>query len=329
MFVRLRLTLSENIARQFQRGGTMTEQGPGEAVVIGGGTMGAGIAAVFCAGNWTTHVVETVEATATTLPQRVSACLQQMGKAGGEKNLSVNTELGSLPWEEVSVVLECVSEDLALKKKIFASVEKLCLPETPITSNSSSYPISEIGQGLASQHRMAGLHFFMPAHLIPLVEVVSSKETSRETADYLCGLMTSLNKHPVWVKKDIPGFLANRIQHALMREAIYMVEQGIASPEDVDAAVRLSFGVRYVGAGPLLQKDFSGLDVQYSAAERIYPDLCNSIEPSPYLKNLVNANQIGVKTHKGFYEWNDDKIEVDKKRYETSLIQALAIIKNN
>ncbi|MCK5446142.1 MAG: 3-hydroxyacyl-CoA dehydrogenase [Rhodospirillaceae bacterium] len=289
--------------------------------------MGAGIAASFCAGDWITHVAETNAMQAETIPGNVQNCLEQLEATDCARNLNVATDIAALPWDKITIVVEAVSENLELKQKIFAQVETLCRPDAAITSNSSSYPISEIGKGLASQNRMAGLHYFMPAHLIPLVEVVSSVHTDPQVGKYLCDVIEALNKRPVWVKKDIPGFLANRIQHALMREAIFMVEQGIASPEDVDAAVQLSFGIRYVGAGPLLQKDFSGIDVQNSAASRIYPDLCNASEPSPYMQQLVADGNIGVKSGKGFYSWTKDQITKQKTRYEEALISALKIIR--
>ena len=295
--------------------------------VIGGGTMGVGIAASFCAGGWETHIVEPADAQAAAVPGKLRDCLDQLEASGCEDRLNVVAEIEDLPWDSITLVVEAVSENLELKQAIFARAEALSRPDCAITSNSSSYPISEIGKGLNSQNRMAGLHYFMPAHLIPLVEVVSSVHTDPEVAERLLDVMSALNKRPVLVKKDIPGFLANRIQHALMREAIYMVEQGIASPEDVDAAVQLSFGIRYIGAGPLLQKDMSGLDVQNSAARRIYPDLCNASEPSPYMQGLVADGHLGVKSGKGFFSWTSDQIAKQESRYKTALIKALQIIR--
>lgn len=290
--------------------------------------MGAGIAASFCAGGWQTHVVEVDQGIAGTLANRIETCLEQMGVDNALGNFTPHGAIELPPWDQVSVVIECVSENLELKRNIFRSVEKLSRADIPITSNSSSFPISGIAQGLKTRHRMAGMHYFMPAHLVPLVEVVSSQDTNEATVKFLCDLMKDLAKRPVWVKKDIPGFLANRIQHALMREAIYMVEQGIATPEDVDTAVRFSFGMRYMGAGPLLQKDISGLDVQCAAAAKIYPDLCNADKPSALLQKLVDENHIGVKTLKGFYDWDAQKVKQVKQSYDANLIKALELIKD-
>jgi 3-hydroxybutyryl-CoA dehydrogenase len=203
---------------------------------------------------------------------------------------------------------------------------KLSLPEVPLTSNSSGFPIHAIGKGLETRSRMLGLHFFMPAHLVPLVEVISSEATSSNLAAEVYDLMKKLGKKPVLVKKDIPGFLANRIQHALMREALSLVEKGIATPEDVDDAVRYGFGFRYIASGPLRQKDLTGLDTQYSAGVTIYPDLCNDSNPSPYLRDKVAAGHLGIKTRKGFYEWTDKEIAKFKADYEKALMKALEIM---
>jgi len=175
---------------------------------------------------------------------------------------------------------------------------------------------------------MLGLHFFMPAHLVPLVEVVCSEATDPAVAAHVGAVMESLGKRPVHVKRDIPGFLANRIQHALMREAISLVEKGIATAEDVDAAVRFGFGFRYVASGPLVQKDISGLDTHCAAAATIYPDLCRATVPSPYMDGLVTTGKIGVKTGEGFYQWTDEKIAKEKANYERTLLAALRILKN-
>jgi 3-hydroxybutyryl-CoA dehydrogenase len=176
---------------------------------------------------------------------------------------------------------------------------------------------------------MLGLHFFMPAHLAPLVEVICSEATEPRLAGEVYDLMKRLGKKPVLLKRDIPGFLANRIQHALMREALSLVEKGIATPEDVDDAVRYGFGFRYIASGPLRQKDLTGLDTQYAAGVAIYPDLCNDSSPSPYIRDKVAAGHLGIKTRKGFYEWGEKEIAKFKASYEEALAKALEIMPEN
>jgi len=233
------------------------------ALIAGGGTMGAGVTAIFCAGGWTVQVIEPADDTARALPGKVSECLDHLETTGS--TATVVPSMDDVDWSGVEIVIDCLPEDLALKQAFFASLDAVAPADAILTSNSSSFPISAIAEGLETQPRMAGLHFFMPAHLVPLVEVISGEATAPETAAQLCEMMVSLGKRPVHVRKDIPGFLANRIQHALMREAMSLAEQGIASPEDIDAAVQFSFGMRFLGAGPFLQKDLAGLDIHHAA----------------------------------------------------------------
>ena len=199
----------------------------------------------------------------------------------------------------------------------------------PLASNSSSFPISEIGAGLATQWRMLGLHFFMPAHLVPAVEVVRGEKTDEVVAQAVTAIMRSVGKKPVQVRRDIPGFLGNRLQHALMREAIALVEQGLASPEDVDTVVRYGFGFRYIAAGPLLQKDHSGIDIHCAAAATMYPHLASTAEPSPLMRQLVERGDFGMKSpgKRGFYAWDDASIAREQARYRRALAAALAILR--
>lgn len=299
-----------------------------QSAVIGGGIMGGDIALIFTAARWSVHMAEPSEKVRMTLPDRFKTAWTKM--KGQEKGtVSIHSSLEEMPWEQIEIAVECVPERLDLKREVFARMEKLSPPEIPLTSNSSGFPISAIAKGLRTQSRMLGLHFFMPAHLAPLVEVICSEATDPHLAREVYDLMKHLGKKPVLVKKDIPGFLANRIQHALMREALSLVEKGIATPEDVDDAVRYGFGFRYIAAGPLRQKDLTGLDTQYFAGVAIYPDLCNDPSPSPYLRDKVAAGNLGIKTQKGFYDWTDEKIGKFKAEYEKALIKALGIMPEN
>jgi 3-hydroxybutyryl-CoA dehydrogenase len=230
-------------------------------------------------------------------------------------------------WGKIEIAVETVTEDLALKQRLFAEMEKLARPDCALTSNSSSFPISEIGKGLKTEVRMMGLHFFMPAHLIPLVEVVRSVRTDVNLAERVGAIMASLGKRPVQVKKDVIGFLGNRIQGALMREALWLIEQGVASPEDIDATVRLSFGFRYAAAGPIVQKEHSGWDTTCAVAKIIWPDLSNAKGPPPVLQKNVDEGRIGFKTKRGFFEWNDESIAKERARYERALRKCLEIFR--
>ncbi len=304
----------------------MAKDNANHAAIIGGGTMGADIAGIFAAGNWTTHIAEPSERVRENVGTRVKAALRTLNADDAYARIRLYTGLEDIPWQSIEFVVECVPEDLSIKQSVFRQLEDVSRPETPLTSNASSFPISLIGKGLSTQSRMAGLHFFMPAHLVPLVEVIRSEHTDITIADHIGDVMWQLGKRPVQVKRDIPGFLANRLQHALMREVLYLLENGIASAEDIDASVQYGFGIRFLSAGPLLQKDLSGVDIHSAAAAGIYPDLCNADRPSKVMTGMIAAGHTGVKTMKGFYTWTDESIEAVKSRYEKTLLAALKII---
>ena len=299
----------------------------GHALVLGGGTMGVGIIAMFLGGGWKVDVMSRSASTRDGLPAAVAKALASMGKPADTSGLATYATLAEVPWPKIDLVVETVTEDLALKQQIFADMERLARPDCALTSNSSSFPISEIAKGLRTQGRMLGLHFFMPAHLIPLVEVVRSVHSDPAVAEKVGAIMSALGKRPVQVKKDVIGFLGNRIQGALMREALWLIEQGVASPEDIDATVRLSFGFRYAAAGPIMQKEHSGWDTTCAVAKIIWPDLTNAAGPPPVLQRNVDEGRIGFKTKGGFFPWNDESIAKERARYERALRKCLEIFR--
>jgi 3-hydroxybutyryl-CoA dehydrogenase len=296
------------------------------AAVLGGGTMGADIAALFLAGGWRVVAVEPNRPRWPALRERVAAACRQLGAAADTARLGIHTDPAGVPWDAVRLVVECVPETLALKQSVFAELERRARPDTPLASNSSSFPITAIGQGLATGRRMLGLHFFMPAHLVPCVEVVRGEATDPAVCEAVAESMRGLGKVPVQVRKDVPGFLGNRLQHALMREAFALIQQGIASAEDIDNAVRFGFGLRYLAAGPILQKDLSGLDVHAAAAATIYPTLANDRGPVACLRDRVAQGKLGVKTGEGFYRWDPVRAAAAQSLYEQALTDALAIL---
>ena len=300
----------------------------GEAVIIGGGIMGGDIATVFAASGWQVHVMSPSAKTRAALPVRTEAGLKKLGApASALQNVRTYEKLGDIPWKNVTFVVEAVTEDLALKQKLFAEVEALAGPDVPLTSNTSNFPIGEVAKGLKRQDRVMGLHFFMPAHLVPLVEVVSGPNTDPKIAESTVALMKQLGKAPIWVKKDVPGFVGNRIQHAMMREALYLIDEGICDPEGVDVAVRYGFGFRFIACGPIMQKEMSGWDTNYLVAEALYPHLCNNQKPSKSVKALMDKGEIGMKTKKGFWSWDDASIAKEKSRIEQALQAGMDILK--
>jgi len=299
------------------------------AVIIGGGIMGGDIATVYAAGGWKVDVMSPSAKTREALPARVKSGLEKLGAAAElGKNVATHAELKGIDWPSVDMVVEAATEDLALKQRLFAEVEALARPEVPILSNTSNFPIGEIGRNLKHRGRVLGLHFFMPAHLVPLVEVVSSDATDPALAQSVVALMKNLGKAPIWVKKDVPGFVGNRIQHAMMREAMYLIDEGICDAEAVDTAVRYGFGFRFIACGPIMQKEMSGWDTNYFVASALYPHLYKNDAPPKILKDMVEKNHLGMKTRRGFWEWTDERIAQEKAAIEKRLQAGMAILKD-
>ena len=291
-----------------------------KGVVIGGGTMGTGIAGMFVANGHDVEVVETDAASRDNLADNIAVAAQEIGTGKQFGNVRVRAAIDDIDWHDTDLLIECVFEDLALKRAVFADLEKIAPRRLPLTSNSSSFPISQMAD------RMVGLHFFMPAHLVPCVEVILGEKTDPAVAEAVYRAADRLGKKPVRVNKDIPGFLGNRLQAALMREALALVDGGYASAEDIDTVVRYSFGFRFVAAGPLLQKDISGLRSLFTSAATIYPTLDNAREPGPTMQRLKAEGKIGVRTKQGFYRWDDATIAATTARYNRDLGRALDIL---
>jgi len=291
--------------------------------VIGGGTMGADIAVVFAHAHCAVHIAETDPHRRIALRERLS---RELAGEPAQPPV-VHVAQDALPWDAVDIAIECVPEALPLKRSVFAAMEGLARPDALLTSNSSSFPISAIAGDLPTARRMFGLHFFMPAHLVPLVEVVCGAASDAALARTLVQLMRDSGKVPVLVRRDLPGFLANRMQHALAREAFALIDAGIATPADVDAAVRFGFGFRFLAAGPVLQRDHAGLDIHCAAAATMYPTLAANAEPARVLREHVARGELGMKTGRGFYEWTPATIAAERARYEALLRAALELVR--
>ena len=295
------------------------------AVIVGCGIMGRDIAAIFLAAGWTIQIVERHEAKWAGARRLIEQSTRQIGSFESER-LVLRKQLSDIAWTDVALALEVVSEDLSLKRAIFAELDALAPPSVVLGSNSSSMRITDIAEGCSGARRMANTHFFQPAHLVPLVEIAKGENTSDATVDALHAIFSSVGRMPVRVNRDVPGFLANRIQHALMREAFSVIDEGLATAEDVDIAVRFGFGFRYAAAGPMLLKEFAGFDTQHAAATVIYPSLCNDSAPSRTLTDLVASGRLGMKARRGFREWSDLSMAEERQRYEAALMQAARIL---
>jgi 3-hydroxybutyryl-CoA dehydrogenase len=303
--------------------------------VIGTGIMAAGIAAGFLAQSMPVVILgrskEKADACldkALTLAEKIGICgiySTQSQSAIKSKQISQILEDWS-DWSACEWVIETVAENLALKQELFQYLDERVPAHIPIGSNSSGFPISKIAFGLKTANRMMGAHYFMPAEVVPLVEIVMGEKTELRFADQACILYKRIGKKPVLVKKDIPGFLANRIQHALMREALSLVQEGIASPEDIDDAVRYSFGFRYAAVGPMTQKEISGWDGMANAAKEIYPSLSNITTLPPKVVQLMSEGKTGMKAGEGFRKWTPAEITQVSDTYSRRLKAAFDVL---
>lgn len=299
-----------------------------KGVVIGGGTMGTHIASIFVANGHDTEIVEPDEEARENLEASIIAAAHEIGAGKSLGKARAVASIDDIDWNDAYLLIECVPETLLLKQEVFAQLEKTAPRHLPLTSNSSGFPISRIADNLETADRMVGLHFFMPAHLVPCVEVIVGERSDLSVVDDVHAMMCQLGKKPVRVNKDIPGFLGNRIQGALMREALALVDGGYATFEDIDTVVQYSFGFRFVAAGPLLQKDVSGIQTLFASQSTIFPTLDNSTEPGPTIQRLQAEEKFGMRSKEGFYCWDDEKIAATKARYSRDLQRALDILRD-
>ncbi len=195
-------------------------------------------------------------------------------------------------------------EDLPLKQKLFAEIEKHVGLDTVLASNTSVIPITSIMQGLQKRERALGTHWWNPPYLVPLVEVIETQWTAPQAIDFTMKLHAAAGKKPAHVKKDVPGFIGNRLQHALWREAIALVEQGICDAETVDDVIKAAFGRRLAVLGPLENADMVGTDLTLAIHKTVLPDIDSRPGPSPYLEGLVKDGKLGFKSGEGFRKWS-------------------------
>ncbi len=237
--------------------------------------------------------------------------------------ISFTTDIDSTLISSADLVIEAVFEDMAIKRETFAKLEARCRPDTIFCTNSSVMSPSEISSELQYRERFVGTHFWNPAHLIPLVEVVKSDASSDEVAQTVIDVLTSVGKEAVLCIKDVPGFIANRMQHALWREAISIVEHGIADAATVDKAVRYSFGLRLPQLAPLENADMVGMDLTYQIHDYILKDLEDSHTPSPLVKQLLEEGKLGFKSGEGFQTWTDESIAASRAGLNAYLVKML------
>jgi len=303
-----------------------------QIAVIGAGLMGHGIALTFARAGHRVSVTDPVADMLATCPERIAESLTLLGASADE----VSDALGRVTLandladavKDADVVFEAAPEKLDLKQRIFADVEVHAPADAILASNTSVIQISKIMGGLKGRHRALGTHWWNPPHMIPLVEVVKTEWTDPTLAEAMFDLLADAGKTPAMVEKDVPGFIGNRLQHALWREAISLVENGICDAETVDNVVKASFGRRLAVLGPLENADLVGLELTQDIHNQVLFDLEVSGAPSPYLQQMRDAGRSGMAAGAGLRDWKPGDLERTKARVAEHLKKLEAILPN-
>ena len=275
--------------------------------VIGAGLMGHGIAQVFAVAGHDVTITDSVAASVDSAKARIAAGLKDLGDdPRAAERVTPHHELAAAV-RDADYLVEAVSENLPLKQKLFAEVEAHVRPDTILASNTSVIPITDIMGGLKHRERALGTHWWNPPTLVPLVEVIGTQWTAPQAIDFTMKLHAEAGKKPAHVKKDVPGFIGNRLQHALWREAVSLVERGICDAETVDTVIKAAFGRRLAVLGPLENADLVGTDLTLAIHQTVLPDIEHRRGPSPYLEKLVADGKLGFKSGEGFRKWTPDE----------------------
>jgi 3-hydroxybutyryl-CoA dehydrogenase len=297
--------------------------------VIGAGLMGHGIAQVFAANGHAVAVYDPNAEALAQVPERVRENLRALGHSeSAARHIALHLTLHenlSTAAAEADFVFEAAPEKLPLKQQIFEQLSQCTGPDCILASNTSVIPITEIAANLTDRHRVIGAHWWNPPYLVPLVEVVQSPASDSECIGRCIDLLRRVGKTPVHVRRDVPGFIGNRLMHALWREAISIVNAGICDAPTVDLVVKNSFGMRLPVLGPLENADLVGLDLTLDIQNIILPHLEASGQPNPLLTERVNERQLGMKTGRGFYQWTPESAQAVRDRLTQHLRKAVKI----
>jgi 3-hydroxybutyryl-CoA dehydrogenase len=296
--------------------------------VIGGGLMGHGIAYLFAAAGHEVGLFEPMAETRASLPQRLNAIVALFGDDGALLRRITAYDQLAPAMQDAGFVFEAAPEKLPLKQQIFADLEGTVAPQTILASNSSAIPSTEIGRHLKHRDRVVGTHFWNPPHLVPLVEVIQNEQTSEQTVSRTMALLRDAGKVPVHVRRDIPGFVGNRLQHAMKREAIALIAAGVCDAETIDTVVKEGFGARTAVLGPMEQSDLVGLNLTLDIAEVLIHDLDRTPGPHPFLRAKVAAGKLGMKTGEGLRQWAPGEADAVRARLSRFLVEQARARKN-
>lgn len=293
--------------------------------IIGAGDMGHGFAAHFTREG---KDVTLIDHRQSNLDEAAANVLDVVEFLNGEglADLDPDTVVDDITFTldqdagvaDVDLVLETVTEDLPVKHEVFSAVAEAAPEDAVLASNTSGIPVTDIAEGVPEvAERIAGCHWWFPPYLLPTVEVVRGEETSDETFDRLAEFVESVDRDPIRVEKDVPGFVWNRLQLAVFREALHLLEREVASADDINRAIRDGWAIRSAAIGPFETIDIAGLDLVRTVAAELNPHLSDADEPSPLLEENISAGRGGIHDGAGFFEYGEDAGEVIRHRDET------------
>ncbi|MEG1755534.1 MAG: 3-hydroxyacyl-CoA dehydrogenase NAD-binding domain-containing protein [Clostridia bacterium] len=302
-------------------------------VVIGAGTMGSGIGAMAALAGEKTILVDVDEARVAAGIEKAKACIRLRQKNGLNTDEEAAQALGLLGSStdmnkvvrNASIVIEAIIEKMEAKQAIFAQLDAVLDTAVPICSNTSGLRITEIAALCKHPERTFTTHFWLPAHLVPLVEVVMGDYSDETMAKSVVTRLKGWKKAPVLVRRDLPGQLANRVFQAIIRETIAIVDSGLASAEDVDTAISCGMAMRFPEWGPLMHLDAIGLDLGLSVQDAVLPSINADTTANGYIRKLVETGNLGASTGKGFYDWSERSITDAMNKRDRFIIEAVKI----
>jgi len=305
-----------------------------KTAVIGAGVMGHSIAQVFAHRGCSVMLYDINEELLAAAMEKIHSNLTLYVEMGLEKETFVETVLSRIATttdlgaavSKAEFVTEAVIEDVNLKKQLFREIGRATSDHVIMASNTSTLPLTQIGEATEKKERLIITHWFNPPHLIPVVEIIKGESTAEETFRVTVRFLEEMGKEPVHVLKQLPGFLVNRIQTAMFREVMALLEEGVASAEDIDKAVRGSFGLRLAVMGPLAVVDLAGVHLWYKGAQSLYPLLDASKEPQRTWAEMVEKGFLGERTGKGFFEYEPGSIPDIIKARDKKLLELLRIL---
>ena len=307
----------------------MNIEGIKKVGIVGAGTMGAGVAQIFAQFGYTVILYnrsqEGMQRAVERLQSKVAVNPAPIETEAETAEAKIHTTHDLTQLAQVDLISESIAENLEVKQDIFGKLDEICDADTIFTTNTSGLSISQIATAVSHPKRFAGVHFFNPPEIVPAVEVIKGAETSDTTCEILTDLLRLMQKQPILVQKDVPGFVASRLQFAVVREALHLVEEGIASPADIDAVMKHGLGLRWALLGPLEIADLGGLDIFNTVGSYLATSMSNATESPKVLQDLVTAGKLGAKTGSGFYDYPPGKANALIAERDEKLLEILRL----